>query len=76
MYKLTTSTSILRSDGAYIPADPDNRDYAEYLVWINQGNQPEPADPTSEPETSTQDPVAKLQQFLSENPDVKQLLKL
>lgn len=76
MYKLTNSASILREDGAYIPADPDNRDYAEYLEWLAAGNQPQPADPIPAPEASTQDPVAKLQQFLSENPDVKQLLKL
>ena len=24
--------------------DPDNRDYAEYLKWLEAGNTPEPAD--------------------------------
>jgi hypothetical protein len=42
-YQLTTSTSIIRlSDGAFIPNDPANRDYQEYLEWISQGNQPLP----------------------------------
>jgi hypothetical protein len=32
------------SDNAFIPFDPQNRDYADYLKWIEAGNQPEPAD--------------------------------
>ena len=43
MYQLTTSTSIKRlSDGAFIPSDPGNRDYREYLDWVAAGNTPEP----------------------------------
>jgi hypothetical protein len=46
MYQLTTSTSIKRlSDGAFIPNDPGNRDYREYLDWLEAGNTPEPAPP-------------------------------
>ena len=49
-YKLTNSTSITRlSDGASIPADPANTDYAAYLVWLSEGNQPTPADPVPAP---------------------------
>ena len=45
MYKLQ-STSILRlSDGASIPQDPANVDYAVYLEWVYQGGRPLPADP-------------------------------
>jgi len=32
------------SDGAYIPFDPDNSDYAEYFRWLSEGNTPTPAE--------------------------------
>jgi hypothetical protein len=45
MYKLTTSTSIIRlADNANIPADPENTDYSAYLLWLQEGNTPEPTD--------------------------------
>lgn len=44
-YKLTNNTLIIRfSDGAQIPANPENTDYAAYLAWIDAGNTPESAD--------------------------------
>jgi hypothetical protein len=45
IYQLTTtSTIIIRlSDGAHIPNDPRNRDYKDYLEWVNEGNTPLPA---------------------------------
>lgn len=43
MYRLTPTPAILRlSDGAHIPADPANTDYAAYLQWLADGNQPAP----------------------------------
>ena len=32
------------SDNAFIPFDPANKDYQEYLEWVADGNTPEEAD--------------------------------
>ena len=32
------------SDNAFIPFDPANTDYQEYLAWKEKGNEPLPAD--------------------------------
>ena len=51
MYKLIqypnnlTVNGIKRlADNAFIPFDPANTDYQEYLKWLAEGNTPEPAD--------------------------------
>jgi hypothetical protein len=47
------SIVVRDEDGAFIPFDPDNIDYQEYLTWWNAGNDPTPATPpaTTMPET-------------------------
>ena len=51
MYKLVKNPlnnlikSVQRlSDNAFIPFDPANTDYAEYLRWLALGNTPLPAE--------------------------------
>jgi hypothetical protein len=49
-YKLLKSpdgqelSTVKRSDGMFIPFDPDNTDYQAFLRWCEEGNQPLPAD--------------------------------
>lgn len=41
----TESRTIKRlADNAFIPFDPANTDYQEYLEWLAEGNEPLPAD--------------------------------
>ena len=53
MYKLVKndsvtgkpSNTIIRiADNAFIPTNPANTDYQEYLKWVAEGNTPLPAD--------------------------------
>jgi len=37
------------SDNAFIPFDPANTDYQEYLEWVAAGNEPSPPDTPDEP---------------------------
>jgi len=42
MYKLGKDLIQRLADGASIPTDPANTDYANYLIWLSEGNTPEP----------------------------------
>ena len=46
MYRLTTNGVQRLTDGAWIPADPKNRDWREYQKWLSAGNIPEPDSPS------------------------------
>ena len=44
--KQISNNAVMRiSDYAFIPFAPGNKDYQEYLKWIEQGNTPIPPDP-------------------------------
>lgn len=45
MYQLVDEGVKRLSDGAIIPSDQRNEMYAEYLVWLAEGNTPLPYDP-------------------------------
>jgi len=44
-----TLTVIVKDDGdgnvSYIPEDPTNTDYQQYLAWLEEGNVPEEWNP-------------------------------
>lgn len=75
MYKLSNGLTITRlSDHTFIPIDPRNADYREYLVWLEEGNTPEPADPEPQPVELT--PQQKLENAGLTVEELKQLLGL
>lgn len=50
MYKEIKNGNVIKrlEDNAFIPFDPANTDYQEYLKWLEEGNEPLPADEPSE----------------------------
>ncbi len=48
-YKLTRANVVFDVErNAFIPFDPANTDYQQYLKWLEEGNTPLPADPQPE----------------------------
>ena len=49
MYKIYTNWEdkqfIIKNDAEWIPMDPANTDYQEYLAWLEEGNIPEEWNP-------------------------------
>jgi hypothetical protein len=75
MYQLTASDCIRRlPDYLLIPPDPRNREYREYLQWIEAGNEPEPAPVPPAPAVLT--PEQKLAAAGLSVPELKTLLGL
>ena len=76
MYQLTTGDAILRTtDGAFIPLDPANTDYAAYLAWVEEGNTPLPA-PEPPPPVKALTPHEKLRNAGLTVEELKELLGL
>jgi hypothetical protein len=74
-YQLAQYNMIIRlSDNAFIPPDPANIDYQEYLLWLEEGNTPLPPDPEPEPEPLT--PQQKLEAAGLTVEELKELLGL
>jgi len=74
-YQLTQYETIKRlSDNAFIPPDPANTDYQQYLEWVSQGNTPLPPDAIPEPEPLT--PQQKLEASGLTVEELKELLGL
>ena len=49
MYKLTPYTTVIKlgeteQQNLFIPSDPANTDYQDYLKWVSEGGVPLPAD--------------------------------
>lgn len=75
-YKLTRTNVILELESEIgFEARPDNRNYQEYLAWLDLGNTPLAADPEPLPDSST---VAKqsARQWYADNPDAALLFTL
>ena len=79
MYQLhPQGLSVIRlnEDGTTsgIPKDPANTDYQQYLLWLEEGNEPLPPDPIPTPEPLT--PQQKLEASGLTVEELKELLGL
>ncbi|MGL5935949.1 MAG: hypothetical protein ACRCZI_10050 [Cetobacterium sp.] len=68
MYKLLHNTQSIQRliDGAIVPADINNQDFAAYLRWVAQGNTAANADPLPPANTRRADVLAALQDVIDE----------
>ena len=64
-YKQTDNPKTIQrvDDGAFIPSDPENRDYIAFLAWQKEGGEILPADAVepSEPVPSAEERIAALE---------------
>lgn len=51
MYKLTNIDTVIRTNpnGSETSFGPNNAEWRQYQEWLEEGNTPEPADPSIEP---------------------------
>lgn len=75
-YKITATGIIHRlSDDAFIPDDPENVDYQEFLEWQAKGNTA-PAEPKPETQLVHQTPAEKLAAAGLTTAELRELLGL
>ena len=51
------SAVLFINNDAFIPFDPANTDYQEYLKWLEEGNLPSPADIVEPSPTASVEPL-------------------
>lgn len=66
MYKLQDNGVLRLEDNAVIPADPQNRHWQEYQVWLAEGNTPEPSGTEPTLEDLKQDKLQEINQWADE----------
>ena len=67
--QVSDSVIVRDEDNAFIPFDPANVDYQDYLAWLAKGNEPTPAAPpatTLPAEVSVEDRVATLEEQVAD----------
>lgn len=71
MYKATNKTAVINVEsGVFIPADPANVDYQQFLAWVKAGNTPEPADTVLPPT-----PLQEIANIEAANPITPRMLR-
>lgn len=49
IFKNILGTTIVKTEGdsqTWIPVEPSNHEYKQYLQWLEEGNEPEPWEPS------------------------------
>ncbi|WP_149087377.1 hypothetical protein [Pseudomonas prosekii] len=63
-YQLTVSGVVRVSDLAFIPSDPANRDWADYLSWVALGGEVQPLHSPPESQVSDEGVLAFLKRMV------------
>jgi len=75
MYRLSIDPNLIirKSDGAYIPKDPLNRNFREYENWLSKGNIPENAEQNPHENENTLSVEERITLLLNEVEELKKL---